>query len=48
VAKSFGEAAPSAADIGHGQGKPSSLGRMCNSCDLNQMALWHDVNGAPK
>lgn len=25
---------------GHGQGKPSPVGRMCSSCDINQPTLW--------
>lgn len=27
---------------GHGQGKPSGVGRMCTSCELNQMALFEE------
>jgi hypothetical protein len=25
---------------GHGQGKPSAVGRMCSSCDINQPGLF--------
>lgn len=31
---------------GHGQGKPSGVGRMCSSCDVNQMGLFEEVPSA--